>query len=116
MSRDNELVRELLLEAERDSPKSIMCAMTLNPSEEMENRWYHLQLLCDQGLMTHRGRSFYRLTNDGHDFAEAIKSNKIWSKTKQAVGDAGGTTIDILKQVAVGYLKQEISQKIGVSL
>ena len=107
--RNLETIRELLLKAE---------AMPIDPSDEFStgivdlmdqisgDEGYHLTLMRDAGLIEGREVSIglFRLTSSGHDYLDAIRDNGIWSKTKQAVADTGGSaTLDIIKSLASDF-------------
>jgi len=58
-----------------------------------------------------------RITFAGHDYLDAVRSESIWQETKNAVAETGGNaTLEILKALAVGFLKKKISQQTGVDL
>ena len=58
-----------------------------------------------------------RITFDGHDYLDAIRDEGIWNKTKQAVAETGGSaTLEIVKSVAVGFLKTKIEKHTGIAL
>jgi hypothetical protein len=57
-----------------------------------------------------------RLTWEGHDFLDSIRDPKIWEKTKKGVEGAGGFTVDLLKDLAKGFMKKQIEEYTGVKL
>ncbi len=116
MTRDDEYIRKLLLEIEAQEIPYVTVARILDPSQEELKRNYHIELLCDARLMTSQGGSGYRLTNQGHDYIEAIKNDTVWQKTKSAAAQVGGTTLGMMKDIAVAYLKQEAAEKLGINL
>ena len=116
MKRDNELLRSILFEVEEHPHDYVAITSDLSDLEARRKR-YHAELLCDAGLMFEVGREVFRLTNAGHDFLEAARDEGIWQKTKDTVATAGGNaTMDILKQIALGYLKKQIKDKTGVDI
>lgn len=61
-------------------------------------------------------RGVFRMTNQGHDFLAAVRSDTIWSKTKAGAGMLGGVTLGIMRDIALEYLKQEAKKVIGIDL
>ena len=116
MKRDNDTFRKILLELEAKEDWRVLHARTLAPSAE-ENRFdYHLQLLCDAGFMAKISESAFRMTNQGHDYLDAIRDDAVWAKTKSGAAAVGGMTLGMLKDLAVAYLKQETAAKLGIEL
>ena len=116
MKRDDEYIRNLLLEIENQDIPFISVFEGCSPSKEERKKNYHIKLLCDAGLMTFQGGSAYRLTNQGHDYVEVIKNDNIWKRTKEGAAQIGGATLDMLKNIAIAYLKQEAAEKLGIKL
>lgn len=116
MKRDDDYVRQLLLDLEASEETLMVAALTLNQDDEEEKQYYHLQLLCDAGLMKEVQPSVFRMTNQGHDFIATIRSDSIWSKTKSGAAQIGGATLGILKDIATAYLKQEAKKVLGLDL
>lgn len=56
------------------------------------------------------------MTNQGHDYLAAVRSDTIWNKTKGAANQLGGATLGVMKDIAVAYVKQEAKEKLGLSL
>lgn len=77
----------------------------------------HVLLLVDAGLVAEIDESTFRLTAQGHGYLDAIRDEGIWNKTKQAVAETGGSaTLDIIKSLAVGFLKTKIEKHTGITL
>lgn len=116
MKRDNERLRTLLLYYEAEQGFKIQCDSNPLFDEEEKDR-YHMLLLADQGLVRQLDENSFRLTNAGHDFLEAIRDEGIWHRTKQVVAETGGNaTLDIVKQVAVSFLKKKIKDHTGIDV
>lgn len=117
MKRDDDLIRRLMLDIEASTDAIHLHSLTLGASEEDRRVYYHLQLLNDAGFLDETGKhgGVFRMTNSGHDFVETIRNDTIWNKTKKAAESASGVTLGILKDIAVGYIKQELA-KAGVPL
>lgn len=121
MKRDWELCRKILILTE-EMPEN---AHRLNvfASSEFEGLTereigYHVHLLHEAGLievmeartMNNPFLLFPRyLTWAGHDFLEATRNETVWKKTLEFVkGKGGGMTLEILKGVALMFLKSEL--------
>jgi len=116
MKRDDDYIRKLLLDLEESEETHLICGMTLTQSDDEEKEYYHVQLLCDAGLMKETQRGVFRMTNQGHDFVAAVRSDNIWSKTKSGAAQIGGATLGILRDIATAYLKQEAKKVLGLDL
>ncbi len=116
MKRDEDLLRQILLDAERSDESYVVISQTI--SQPIENRKFghHVALLCDAGFMKPVSNTHFRMTNQGYDYLQAIRSETIWSKTKQSAADVGGMTLGMMKDLAVAYLKQEAADKLGIKL
>jgi hypothetical protein len=57
-----------------------------------------------------------KLTWSGHEFVDAVRDPVIWAKTRSGAKAAGGFTIDLLKDLAKGFLKTQIEERTGVKL
>ncbi|GHE03333.1 hypothetical protein U879_19695 [Defluviimonas sp. 20V17] len=89
----------------------------LEADVEQRKRQYHILLLCDAGLMTQVAKSAFRLTSSGHDYLQAIRNEGVWAETKKIVADTGGNaTLEILKALAIGFLKKQISDRTGFDI
>jgi len=83
---------------------------------------YHLSLLREirfiecPGSQPMLGITFSGLTWAGHDYIDAVRDPDIWRKTKQGAEAAGGFTIDILRDLAKGFIKTQIKRHTGVDL
>lgn len=130
MTRDMDLIRELLLKLE-NLPTRPGGIYLLNPEDEevqivgYSNHQidYHLSLISEAGLID-RGKSsatmsgylFSRLSWAGHDFLDSIRDPEVWAKTKRGAEAAGGFTVDLLKDLAKGFIKTKIEEHTGVKL
>ena len=118
MKRDNDYLRNLLFEIEDDSGYATFVPLSISMSDDVKKRYYHVQLLCDEGLLVklnEKETSGYRLTSQGHDFIEAVRDKGIWEKTKETVAETGGNaTMEILKTLAQGFLKKKIAGHTGM--
>lgn len=129
MRRDMDLIRELMLKIEmlptahcgefRLHPGTEPVEVTEFSANEIE---YHLRLIVEAGLITSKGRfgngdfRFDRMTWAGHDFVDSVRDPKIWAKTKNGAEAAGGFTVDLLKDLAKGFIKKQIEELTGVKI
>lgn len=116
MKRDDDYIRELLFEAEASQDLYVTAFLHLNMTAEETRRHQHAELLCDAGFFQAVNKGVYRITNQGHDYLAAIRSDTVWGKTKEAAGKLGGVTLGIMKDLAVAIIKQEAKTKLGFDL
>jgi len=116
MKRDNDFIRQLLLECEQSDDIHLVALDVIAPSNDELKRYHHAQLLCDVGYFTPFGEHSYRMTNQGYDYLEAIKNETVWAKTKEEVTKLGGATLDMIKDIAVALIKREAAEKLGINL
>lgn len=57
-----------------------------------------------------------RLTWSGHDFLETVRDPEIWKKTKEGALSAKGFTLDLLQDLAKGFIKKQIEERTGIAL
>lgn len=115
MKRDIDLIKLLLRDVEGEEPKPDLS------SYSAEQILYHYELMEEAGLVVaqfSRGNTgevlearINRLTNLGHDFLDASRSDTVWAKFKQAVGKVGGS---ISIPVAVELMKTLVKAEIGL--
>lgn len=116
MKRNDDLLRDILIKVEAQRDWLIHVPQTISQTLEEREFVYHVNLLCDAGFMTQVSKSGYRMTNHGHDYLDAIRSDTVWNKTKVGAARVGGMTIGMMKDLAVAYLKQEAAEKLGIQL
>ncbi len=117
MKRDDEYLRQILLEVEDQEDFLLLVRKVMAASANDRRKQYHVELLCDAGLMSQVSESGYRMTSAGHDYLDAIRSEGIWNKTKEAVAETGGSVpLEIMKQLAKGFLKKKIERHTGIEL
>ncbi|TQM92382.1 DUF2513 domain-containing protein [Roseinatronobacter monicus] len=115
MTRDDDFIREMLFEAEQLQEPYLVMPICLSPSEEELKRYMHGKWLSDAGLFLEVNDGVFRITNQGHDYLAAIRSDTVWDKTKDSAQKAGGVTLGLMKEIAVGYARQELT-KLGIPL
>lgn len=116
MKRDDDFIRQLLLECEQSDDIHMVARLRLNPSNDEQKRYHHIQLLCDAGYFTPERTHVYRTTKQGYDYLEAIMNETVWAKTKEEVTKLGGVTLGMMKDIAVALVKREAAEKLGITL
>lgn len=116
MKRDDDLIRDLLFEAEDSDEPYLLAVMSMNPSEADLKRHMHAVWLSDAGFFQQVNDGVFRITNQGHDYLAAIRDDGVWKKTKEAASTAGGVGLGVMKDIAVAYVKQELSTRLGLPL
>ena len=65
---------------------------------------------------TERSIGAMRLTNSGYDYLDSIRDPKVWRKVKSSAAGAGGFTLELLGDLAKGFIKKQIEDRTGVKL
>ncbi len=129
MKRDMDLIRELLLKLE-SLPMERGDVFIISADDELlqipgyngDQVDYHLSLIEEAGLIDSAGAGsmtgygFRRLSWSGHDFLDSIRSPEVWAKTKAGALAAGGFTVELLADLAKGFIKKQIEDRTGVKL
>lgn len=113
MKRDMDLIRRMLLAAE-EATTPIPDTAFADAEHTRALVAHNIEIMRQAGLVKATGSSdlsgnsfatIESVTWAGHEFADAVRNDTIWSRTKQQVAStAGAATLDIVKQVAVGLL------------
>ena len=108
MKRDDDYIRELLVNYEAEGEWLLMMPGDVMgvPIEEWRER-YHIELMMDIGLLTNFGEGTFRLTAAGHDFLDAIREDTNWNRTKAVAAKAGGAGLGLMRDIALGYIRQK---------
>jgi hypothetical protein len=114
MKRDDDFIRQMLLDLEASDELLLAIYRTHDETAEDRKRYQHAELLCDAGYFVSSKPGIFRMTNQGHDYLAAIRSDTVWNKTKKMAESVGGVTLGIMRDTAIWYLKQEIEKKTGV--
>ncbi len=104
------------MEIESQKDWLVLVSRAIGASSEQRTREYHIKLLCDAGFMTQVSDSGYRMTNQGHDYLDAVRSDTVWNKTKEGAAKVGGMSLGMMKDLALAYVKQEAKEKLGIDL
>jgi Hypothetical protein (DUF2513) len=129
MKRDMDLIRDILLALEADQKLNGRLLNRGRAGEFLEKEGvsedeiaYGLRLLMDRsfviGSYDKASDTFdvERLSMDGHDFLDSIRDPDVWNKTKKGALAAGGFTLDLLKDLAKGFIKKKIEDSTGIKL
>lgn len=124
MKRDPDLVRDILLAVEASDEIPMGWIDIEIEGRSQQEVAYHVQILDEAGLLTAQDLSSMssydwrpkRLTAAGHDFLDAVRDPKIWRSTKEGALGAGGWTLELLADLAKGFLRKQIERHTGVEL
>ena len=116
MKRDDDFFRDMLLGFESSKDNLFFVGGTLGMDAQEKKTEYHVRLACDAGFMLEMNHATYRLTSQGHDYLDAVRSDTVWKKTKDGAAKVGGMTIGMMKDLAVAIVKQEAAEKLGIKL
>lgn len=132
LRRDMDMIRDLLLEIE--GGKTVFelidaeiaeClgdgSANIMPKELVAKTELHLKLLADAEFISLRQLSggFWQITElhwAGCDFVETIRDPEIWKATKDGAKKAGGFTVELLKDLALGLIKTQVRKHTGVEV
>jgi hypothetical protein len=111
MKRDWDTIREILARLEIIAFEEGYLQLSSFPNDRAAEISCHMELLMEAGLI--KGRIVeefgnephdflaYRLTWQGHEFLDAIRSDTVWQKTKKKFITGGiSMTFDLVKSVA----------------
>lgn len=125
MKRDLDLVRAILVTAE-DSLKAVTEEELLELDGDIHKLAFHVELMSEHGLIV--GNVTYdgfrtqplsieidRVTWQGFDYLDAIRSPKVWNRAKKVIGKSvGETSLSVVKQTCQAIAWQMIQQQIGL--
>ena len=111
MKRNWDTIRELLTKVEGCTLPIDMVRLSHFPQERSAEISYHMTLLIEVGLVKGQVsqtigpevKDFIaqRLTWQGHEFLDSIRSDTVWAKTKKVFLDRGvEMTFDLVKTIA----------------
>jgi hypothetical protein len=116
MKRDMDLIRTILLDAEVQCSGEAILDFEIE-NYESEAVYYHLLILEDSGLLivSDEGTSLnrrvlnpVRLTWEGHEFLDAMRSDTTWNEVKSRMNGIGGFVIDVAKALAADIMRREL--------
>ncbi|WP_250537426.1 DUF2513 domain-containing protein [Caballeronia sp. AZ10_KS36] len=68
------------------------------------------------GMAIGPGTAFRNVSWAGHDFIESVRDPEVWAKTKAGALSAGGFTVQLLADLAKGFIRKQIEERTGVQL
>jgi len=115
MKRNLDLVRDILLEIEQQPDRHTWFSLQFE-GVTLQEIDQHLLLLQDAGFihLTRKTSSnedtvfAARLTWQGHEFLEAVKSDERWDRLKAAMSGTGGFVAEVAKDLAISWMKREL--------
>ena len=114
MKRDMELIRMVMLEAEKSQDPYELIDPKIEGHNELEIS-YHLALLDDAGLLHGKDRSaigVFRwsagpLTWAGHEFVDAVRDESVWKEALAITAKSSdGTVFELLKKALMTVLEK----------
>lgn len=124
MQRDMELIRKILFAIEEKCVDTWLSSDKIQiDGYDMKTIAYHCAILHDAGLIyDYKGHyssnelQFFgvgRLTWDGHELLDKIKSDTVWNKTKSTIKDKGiPFVLDAVKEIATAITTSMIQAAI----
>lgn len=124
MKRDLDLIRYILLTTEQ-SDKGVTDSVLVNQCYDIRTIAFHTELLIDRGLVsgsveydgfhtTPLGVEITRITWEGYDYLDSIRSDKVWRKAKEVISKSvGDTSLLVVKDTCQLVAKTLIKQNIG---
>jgi len=109
-------LRQMLLDLEAEDDWLHTFGLFERPGEADTKRDYHVTLLCDEGLLQKTQPGVYRMTSKGHDFLDYTRDQRIWDKSKAAVGQLKNHSITMLMSVAEGFVKAKLREITGLDI
>lgn len=129
MKRDMDLIRAIVLKLEGLDlkPGGIVIFSNIESDFPIDGYTaqeikYHVDLIIKAGWIDTanakliNGFGFRALEWSGHDFADSVRDDKIWASTKNGALNAGGFTLDLLTDLAKGFIRKKISEQTGVAI
>ena len=111
MRRNWDTIREILVRLEELPDTESLQSLEDFPQERAYEISYHAELLLDAGLAEGKMQRhldpgaadfmLQRLTWNGHEFLDAVRSDTVWNKTKKTFASKGlDMTFELAKSVA----------------
>lgn len=124
MKRDWDTIRDVLTKLEELPGPADVLDLSKFPTDRAAEISYHVELLIDAGLVEGEmsrnldsgPADFYaeRLTWDGHEFLDSVRSDTVWNKTKKSfIANGISMTFDTIKSVASEVTASIIKSSIG---
>ena len=122
MKRDLSLVRKILLRCEEAPANHWLEPQHFDLGVSAHELGEHVDLMIGNDLLdgemqgTHDDQTFFfikKITWPGHDFLEASRDIKIWTKFLEMAKDRG---LSLTFDLTLAWLKKEIAAKAGVQI
>ena len=124
MKRNWDTIREILTRVEECTLPTDMVRLSNFPAERAAEISYHTALLISAGLVNGQVsqtigpeiKDFFaqNLTWKGHEFLDAIRSDSVWTKTKNIFTDQGiSMTFELITEVAKNAAASIIKSALG---
>lgn len=119
MKLDTDLIRKVLIWCEAklpDKDRSYQASEIEIKDYISDQILYHVELLVDGGYLkvincsSNLGVDYFikRLTYDGAQFLEIIKSNTVWKKFKVKAKEVGLPTVQVMLPILVDLIKKQL--------
>lgn len=127
MTRDMDLVRELLLLIDRAPEPSDLSQVVQGLKSELGLSVidYHIRMMVTQaGLLTGTDVEDFEgpgwlglsLTWQGHEFLDQVRDEVVWRKARDGAAKVGGFSISLLADLAKAILKAEVQRRTGIDI
>lgn len=114
MKRDMDLVREILLQIEKQYISTTITNLEIE-GYDMATVAYHCKILHEEGLISDyraqyaNGDIYYfgvgALTWKGNDYLDKVRDNSIWEKTKDTIKKKGLPLVfDTIKTISTAFI------------
>lgn len=119
LKRDMELVRKILFKIEEVFEYAPISTREIQIDGYTDDQiGYHLRILADARLIdiidanTKQSGMFTcfvrGITWEGHEFLDAVRDEGVWNHTKKALLPIGSASFDVVKSVAVAYIRSRL--------
>lgn len=116
MKRDWDLIRAILIQAENAGTGQLLTPEQITGGWDINSVVYQIRLLLDAGLIEGDVKDccgggpswamIKRLTWNGHEFLDQIRSNQVWERVKATALEKGiDLTIDLTAKLAARFTK-----------
>ena len=121
MTRDRDLVRDVLLRIEKRKLPDLSDIIT--DEDDRDSVAYHVGIMVDAGFLSgiptsSIGDSYRQwlnldLTWDGHEFLDDVRDSAAWRRAKSVAAKAGSESVRFLWDVAKEFAKSELRRHIA---
>jgi hypothetical protein len=101
MKRDDEYIRDLLLQIEASSKERILHPEYHPMPPGYARKVHHAHLLCDACLLCEVAPGEFRMTSQGHDFLAVVRDEDTWAEAKGLAELLGGVPLRMLRDLAI---------------